>query len=165
MSEFNLNALIRDTLARSREPDPHVIARRLVARIPQENRDAALADCLGDRVRIEIGRQRMKTSPVPAHPDDGAQVELGRGGAKTGRSKWTRLGPALRQRYSVGDGWKMLRDCTAEDCDLIAKDYARRSEEQAALQGRFMFLAEVLRSTGPTATVADLEPHVLEMAA
>lgn len=165
MSEFDLNALIRDTLARSREPDPHVIARRLVPKIPREQRDAALADCLGDRVRIEIGRQRMKASPVPAQDAVDTQRTSGGGGVKVGRSKWTRLAPALRQRYSVGGEWKLLRDCTADDCDVIAEGYARRSAEQAAIQGRFQFLAEVLRGTGPTATVADLEPHVLEMAA
>ena len=167
MSDFNLSALIRETLSRSREPDPHVIARRLFARIPQEHRDAALVACLGDRVRIEIGRQRMHANGlVPATDQRSADTHISGvgGGDRVGRSKWSRLAPALKQRYSVGGEWKMLADCTAEDCELIAEEYARRAAEQAAVEARFRELAKRLRAAG-VATVADLGATDLEVAA
>lgn len=145
MSDFDLNRLIREYLTRTKEADPHVIARRLVARIPTEERDAALASCLGDRVRIEIGRQRMHAHalPVAAQP-------------RPGVSWRKRAASVLNQRIPVpGGGWKQIGDVTADEFDAIADDHARRAAEQEAVAARYRRYAQELRRSG-AATLRDL---------
>lgn len=144
MADFDLDALIRASLDRSREADPHVIARRLIARIPDEHLRAALAECLGDRVRHVMHLDRMR-SAAPEVPSP----------AGRGRSRWEQAAPLLRQRYCVAGEWKLLGDCTADDCDLLADDYARRAAQQAAVEARFRRLAAQLRASGAS-TVSDL---------
>lgn len=150
-AEFDLNHLIRETLAGSREPDPRVVARRLVSRIPDHHVREALGVCLPDRVR-EVAR----TCRVDA-PETPSALPAGR--------SW-RAGAAsmLRQRYPVDGGWKFLGDCTAADCESIAAEYARRKAEQAAVEARFRRLASELRRAG-AATVADLDESTIEEAA
>lgn len=162
MTTFNLNELIRSTLERSREADPHVIARRLVARIPAEHVHAALADCLADRVRIQIGRSRMQ------HVGDLLAVDTTTKAAATSRPgrSWRKQTAALfAQRLFVPSaGWKRLGECTAEDCDAVADAHARRAVEQAVLEERFRAYARLLRDAG-VATLADLGADKLAVAA
>ena len=150
MSEFDLNALVRDALAEWHEPDPSVVARRLLLTIPAERHAEALEVCLRDRVRIVIGQQRMHVR------------ESQRGNSRAGRSRWERHGPvfdALSQPYSVNGEWKPFGELTADDCDVLAADYARRAAEQAAMDDRFRKLARLLRSRD-CARVADLHEAV-----
>lgn len=137
MSDFDLGQLIRDTLTRSREPDPHVIARRLIPRIPDEEVRAIMVECLHDLVRQEIRRARQALSEPTG------------GSASPSPSRWERY------RYKPGGEWKLLADCTAEDCDLLADEYAERKEREAALERRFRNLAALLRAHN-AATVGDL---------
>lgn len=63
MAGFDLDELIRHELANHEEPDPYVIARRLVMRVPDEHLRAALGLCLGDRVALEVVHQRGELLP------------------------------------------------------------------------------------------------------
>lgn len=156
MSDFDLNGLIRDALASWKEPDPHVIARRLLARIPDEHVRDALAACLHDRVRLEVTRQRM--SEPPREAGTAGQIR------SKGKSRWQNFAPILMRRYCIAGEWKLLGECTAADCDLAADDYAKRAAEQAAIEARFRALAEQIRREG-VERVADLAAVPQELAA
>ncbi len=143
IDEFDLNQMIRDTLLRSKEADPHVVARRLVARIPEEHMHAALAVCLHDRVRIIIGQERMaarRTAPGTA-----------------GKSWASVAATVLAERRYVParGGWLRLGEMTAGDCESVAEDAARRAVWNEQVAARFSALADRLRAES-AATVADL---------
>jgi hypothetical protein len=147
--DFNINAEVRSALERWKEADPHVIAKRLVARVPEEDLRAVLADVLGDRVRIVIGQKRMRTSGL------GERLAPPSAGLQRGASRWQVWSGDLTQRYCVDGVWKLLGECSADDCDSLAVDYARRAAEQSALEDKFRRLSARLRASG-AATVADL---------
>ena len=64
MAGFDLDELIRQELNKEQEPDPYVIARRLVMRVPDEHLRSALALCLGDRVALEVAHERGDILPA-----------------------------------------------------------------------------------------------------
>lgn len=146
MTEFNLDVLIRDALDRWKEPDPHVIARRLLAKVPMEERDAIVLHGLAERVSLAVRVQRSSGSVAEA----------------------PRAGRSWRQRYvervSVAGEWKMLGDCTAEDVDWLAESRAVESVKLAAVAERFRSLAARMRAAG-AATVADLGDDEVGVAA
>lgn len=127
MAEFDLGKLI-DQALRSKEPDPHVIARRLVARIPAEHLKALVADLLAAKVREVI---RLQRSTAVARP---------------GASKWERHAPRLR--YFVAGDWKMRDQLVAEDCDWLAEDHEARAAANAAVAAEFRELARRIRAAG-----------------
>lgn len=151
MTDFDLNGLIRETLDQSSEADPRVIAHRLVARIPQDVRDAALASCLGDRVRIEIGRRRMHATVVSAE-------------VAPGTSWRERAADMLKQRVNVAGEWKLLGDCSAEDFDSLADEAERRAAEQSATAAKYRRYALLLRKAS-CPTLSDLGTSRLGVAA
>jgi hypothetical protein len=164
MSDFNLNELIDRALA-GREPDPHVIARRLLPKVPQAERDALLASLLVERVTLRmrmvrsarlaaelagvhrIGETQSSTAPaetlaVDQHGHDIHKRTVG------GNSRWSRHFPKMRDRYRVAAGWKFEKDLTAAECDEVAEGYARRAAQNAALEARFRQLAAAVRAAG-----------------
>jgi hypothetical protein len=147
MTEFNLNTLIERALT-WKEPDPHVIARRLLPRIPAEERDAILASLLVERVTLLMRSQRSDNL-APGQTSSETQGE--RAG---GKSRWERHAPRLR--YPTADGWKFRGDLTAEDCDRLADNYEARAAANAAAGAEFRALAERLRAAGAQ-RVADLD--------
>lgn len=149
--QFDLGRLIRGVLEKTDEVNPGVIARRLLPRVPGRERDRLLGDLLRDRVRQEIhaGRRGIDF----AHPSLPSR--------RVGRSKWAVMAPFLRKPVCVGTDWKMVGDCTADDLDVVASDYARRAAENAAYEGQFRALAGMLRARG-VETVADLPAGAVE---
>lgn len=144
MTDFSLDDLIRDALNRWKEPDPHVIARRLLAKVPMEERDRIVLHGLAERVSLRLRMERSSGSfgeaaaPAPA-----------------GQSRWARFG----NRVHVDGEWKMLGDCTAEDVDWLADARAVESAKLAAVADQFRELAARMRAAG-VATVADLGDDV-----
>jgi hypothetical protein len=146
MTDFDLNALVDKALA-SKEPDPHVIARRLVARVPAEHLRDVVAALLVVRVSL---RMRMQRAGLAAdHP--GRDAHRSNVGGKPGASRWQR-----HARYCVAGEWKFYDDLSADDCDLIAADYQERADANAALAERFRETARLIRAAGAV-RVADLE--------
>lgn len=145
MTDFDLNALVDRALA-SKEPDPHVIARRLVARVPEDELRAVVASLLVERVTLRMRMQR--NLPVGQRPSD-AQSSPAAGTA--GRSRWER-----HARYCVAGEWKFYPDLSADDCDVIADGYAERAAANAVLEGKFRDLAKQVR-TARVERVADLD--------
>lgn len=147
MTDFDLNALV-DRALTSKEPDPHVIARRLVARVPEEELRAVVASLLVERVTLRMRMQRSDHL-APGHtPRDAHTCHAGASAA--GRSRWER-----HARYCVAGQWKFYPDLSADDCDVIADGYAERAAANAALEVRFRDLAKQLRGAG-VERVADL---------
>jgi hypothetical protein len=145
VSEFDLNATIRDALERWKEPDPHVVARRLLAKIPPGERDRLVLHGLTERVTLMVRVERQSGGNTP----------------RQGRSRWQRFA----QRVNVAGEWKRLGDCTAEDVDWLAADRAEESARLAAVAQQFRMLAAQMRAAG-VATVADLGDDVeLQVAA
>lgn len=147
MTDFDLNALIDRALA-SKEPDPHVIARRLVTRIPDEQLRELVGALLVERVTLRMRMQR-NTNLLGQSIDD----TQGRTAERTvqGRSRWER-----HQRYCVAGTWKFYPDLSADDCDVIADGYAERAAANAALEQRFRDLAKQLRASN-VERVAELD--------
>lgn len=171
MSDFDLNALIDRALA-GKEPDPHVIARRLLPKVPRDERDALLASLLVERVtlRMRMGRSAwLATDLAQGHSESDAlsrpalgdlAADRSRSDAQRthvgGTSRWQKHFPKMRDRYKVSAGWKFKTDLTADECDEIAADYRRRSEQNAALEAHFRQLASSVRAAG-VATVGELQ--------
>jgi hypothetical protein len=122
-------------LGDSPEPDPHRLAETLMQSLTRNERDAALASCLADRIRIRIHiARRPSVAPL-----------------KTGRSRWTRHA----ERYCIDGRWLFLIDCTAADCDWLADDYQARARAMLDLESEFRDLAERVRRAG-VRTVGEL---------
>lgn len=135
--DATLSERIARFLARSRDADPHDVARKLMARMDQTERDTALAQCLADRVRIEVTRARMIThSPAPT----------------AGRSKWR---TAIRERVCVGGAWLFLDDCGVGELLTLAAEYEVRAEQMQSRATEYRTLAEQVQSAG-VATVGEL---------
>lgn len=144
--DFSLNEHIATMLKRSKERDPRVLGRRLATRIPDEHLREALADCLADRVRVEMTRHRMNAFAAP----------------RPGKSRWERHRLSLLDAGMCVNGeWKALRDCTADDLDVIADEHAARAAQELAVENRYREMAARMRAVGAT-RVADLDASVIE---
>lgn len=132
MTESTLTALIDTALARSREPDPHVVARRLLTRLPDELRAELLIAGLVDRVRNRIHLDRMHNGLTQRRP---------------GPSKWSVIRvPVLG---------KFLEDCDLSDLEALAQDYRERGAALIARATEVDGLADDLRASG-CATVGEM---------
>ncbi len=150
-----MNALIDHALL-WKEPDPHVIARRLAHKIPDGERDAILDLLLADRVRSRIRSQRNgalsdELTNVAAQSSESPSAR------SRGHSKWTRL------RYAVANEWKFRDDLTPDDVDWLADDHERRSVANARIAADFRRLAARMRAEG-VARVGDLRGPPPELA-
>jgi len=136
---MNLNERINETLAKSKDRDPQTIARKLMARLTHEERDAALASCLTDRVRIQITRARLGDQD---HADDHrAHVA---GARTTGPSRW-----AIQARVFVPEvGWRFEFELTVPDLRAIAGEYGERASQMTAKQRQYAARAQELEASG-----------------
>lgn len=132
---FDLSTLVKEAVEKSDEPDPHVIARRLLLQIPEEHLREALGETLPAYVRIR-GVQPARSGETAGEPGRPG------GSPKPGNNRWGRA------RWSVNGEWKFERDLTADDCDAIAEDYAQRAAQNAAMEAKFRARAEQLRASG-----------------
>lgn len=129
--EQTLAALIERALT-TKEPDPHVIAMRVVPKLSDEVRQQMIYAGVLDRVCKQISFERSA------------------GPRKPGPSKW-----ATVQRVAPGGEWKLLADCTTDDLLLLAAEYRQRSDELLAREREYRELAGQLRASG-CATVGEM---------
>lgn len=120
--ERTLAELVDASLARSREPDPHVIAKRLLPKLSPAMRESILLDGLAYHVRWRI------------------RVDRARDGLTTGPSKWS-----IAKRVPVLG--KLLEDCDLSDLEALADDYRRRADDMLARAEEVDQLADQLRTS------------------
>jgi hypothetical protein len=121
-----ITTLIDATLARTREADPHVIARRLLPKVSAEDlRTLALAG-LVDRVskRVHLARELGLGAPV----------------RREGRSRWQ-----VAQRVCAAGEWRLLEDCGVAELDALIEQHevivaqnAARADEYRALRAQLV---------------------------
>lgn len=133
--EERLHEIIDRALARSKEPDPHVIARKLLPRLSVVQREEALM-----RVLSELVAERIRVD---------RQVE--RGTMRSGPSRWS-----IATRVCVGGEWKFRSDCTADDLFALADEYAARAASMTALSDEYRALGERVLAAG-VSTLGELE--------
>lgn len=154
MSEFDLRAVVRETLSSSPAADPAALAEHVLDRIAVEDYGQALRQTLRTYIREAIGQQRM-SAPVPT-PRVNASWKV-----EAIRASWKR---ALANRMCVADGeWKTLADCTAQDLLFVAKERRVAAAKNLATAETYESLAQLMESQG-AAVVADLAEVTLETA-
>jgi hypothetical protein len=142
---FDLDALIKRQL-QTREPDPHVLARKVAARVPDDMLRAVMGDLLVERVSFLLRMQRA------SHDESASPTNLPKSnGEAAGRSKWH-----CDDRWPTPSGWKFQAELTAQDCDWLAREYQQRADANQRIADEFRLLAERLRATG-VERVGDLE--------
>jgi hypothetical protein len=150
MSEsFNLRHLIREVLTSSLMADPRALATEVLGRIPADQVEAALSECLPDVVREEIRCSRNRATNAAPMGERPGSAPSGRSAKVAGiREMWQ---AKLRERLHVGPSpsdWRLLGDCTAEHLDFAA---AERREQAARCEARaeeYGALAGALRAAG-----------------
>ncbi len=133
---MNIHQLIAQELDNAVEPDPHVMVESIVPTLTPEQRDEVLYPGV-----LGLLLQGIRASRSNSNGN-------GSTGGKKGRSRRKRAFDELMQRFPVGDGWKFLGDCGVDDLLLIAADYTRRSDQEAAIAEKFSLEAEELRASG-----------------
>lgn len=150
MDTYDVIAAFRAALAESPDPDPANVARAVAAGVPTRHRADALAEVL------------VRLAPTIA----GGLRRNAMGQIALGRDRWSKAGAIykatlLDQRVRVTDGWKLMRDCTAEDLRTAAdqrRDHARSVIAQAKQLER---IAGLLVERG-VRTVGDLDRDDLD---
>lgn len=160
--KFDLRATIRAVLAESVDPDPHGVARDVLARISAKDTREALAQALDIAVRqmISSGRMRDTTGvPVTAGGATGtAPSRPVRNSAAVVREAWRRH---LDDRLPGAEGWKFLKDFTAADLDFAADLRDRHAAANSAQAERMRALKKAIAVADVT-TVGELPDDVLQ---
>ncbi len=130
-----LASRIRDAVARSPSPDPHVVARKLLSKLSAEERDTLALSGLVERCSLATRAIRS------AARDEG-------GGTTVGRSRWQRHVSELDTSHFVAGEWVLLGDCGAEQLDALAAQHAETASQHAALRDRFAAYAQQVRTAG-----------------
>lgn len=151
---------VRELLDSTELSDPHAIADQLLVGLKGKARDAALAECLPQYVRIVVTQQRGTFERLdPASGNPGTQ-EDGAGSSRS--SKWEAAGRVFRMRV-FADGWRQLGDCTAEHLTFLADDRYAKAKELTSAGDRWSALRDLLARRGAT-QVRDLpESEVAEV--
>jgi hypothetical protein len=134
----NARELIRAELARSREPDPHKITRKLVMRLNDADRLSLVTAGMTALVMEEIHFSRMEAAEAAEAPAPGPSRRS-----------------VVRQRVCAAGDWKMLDDCNVADLEAIALDYRSRETQMATKAVEYEAMAERLRRSG-CATVGEM---------
>lgn len=136
---MNLAEQITRALSRAKTAGPEDVARKLMARWDTAQRDEALAQCLVDRVRIEITRARLGD-----HAGCDSHTRGVTGSRREGPSKWQ----VPDQAYVPGEGWKFEVDLTVTDLRAVAAEYGERAAQNAAKQRMYTERADALEASG-----------------
>lgn len=130
--------LICRELARSKEDDPSVVARRVLPKLSAKQREELLVEGVEQLAHQAVlqSRQEKRSGNAPA---------------KSGPSRWK---VAMPERVYVGE-WKLLEKCGAEDLLWLAADYRMRAEQMAVKATEFEQLAHDLEGSG-CATVGEM---------
>jgi hypothetical protein len=160
MTATELSALIDHALSTWKEPDPHVIARRLYAKLTEDQKQAMIVDGLAQRISLAIRSERAETglTPVdrPSMASDGTETVR-----RVGRSKWQR-NMRYAQRVFVEGEWKFLAQCTVSEVDWLADQRAGEAAKLNAIADGFRKLADHMRATG--AQVVSELPEDIDLA-
>lgn len=148
MTDFNLRAVVVDVLHGTDLVDPSEITTEVLNRIPDDAHGEALSQSLRQYVRLVMGSGRT----VPEKP----VIPPGATSKKVARIR-AKFAAELAQRVFVGDGWKMLRDCTKRDLLFLANDRRRVAKENEAVAEKYERLATVVGR----GTVGDLDSAIL----
>lgn len=131
----SVRQLIRERLAVSSEPDPHVLAADLVVDLPEDCLREVLLAGLAAMVREEIRLTRTSVRE---------EIRLARTPAAAPRSvRWENAAEVhlrtdvLQRRYPTADGWKLLADFTREDAKWNRDKYDERVKRNARERDRF----------------------------
>ena len=163
MTGFNLRGLVRQVAKSSTLRSPDELADEILRRIPQEELLNVLRDALKPLVREVIfeARPHGKFTTGYGRPSQAAAISApARGSMKVAaiREGWQET---LQARYSVGPGqFKLLRECTYEDLQLIARGMDHRAETFASKARSLRSLASAVLEHD-VATVEDLPAEVL----
>jgi hypothetical protein len=126
---MELAKAIQNILESSTEVDPAKLARKLIMQQTAKEQQEGYAQCLADRIRIDIGRSRLE------------DYEVAR--SRPGQSKLS----IYHQRVFVNDAFKMLSDCTAEDLHWIADMRDHEGEQLKAKATKYRKMATQLEKS------------------
>lgn len=138
-SERPLTATVRDLADQALatpEPDPHVLARRWLSKLTDEQREAVLVKGFTEILmeQMRFARQNATT------------------GQRVGESKMAR---ALRDRRPLSRGWELYENCTVVDLDELIAQYDGIIASTQAKRDELRVMRERLASSGCT-TVGEL---------
>lgn len=138
---MNITELIQNELAKSNEPDPHKIARKLLNKINNDQIQELLWRGMTELVTEQIRFSRAESNYGPVSE-----------GYKVGPS---RRSIAIQERVRAKDEWKMLVDCNVNDLEVITEGYRKRTQQMAEKTQYYELLAEELKDSG-YATVGEM---------
>lgn len=141
--------VIRTAMDDSPSADPAIVASTVLDKLTPRQIREALALCLPPYVRVEMSRYGWHTRRAARSPMTTADRV---------RSWYlSQLGVSL----FIGDEWKFLRDCSAEDLHTAASDRYRKATEVHAEGDRWtkvaLFMEEHNRETVSEISEAELK--------
>jgi hypothetical protein len=153
MTEFSLRALVRQVWDELGGCDYHVLADKLLPRIEEGNRQAALDEALVAYCRqFTVGlHATLRKAPARARQDSARSWKVA--GV---RKSW----PELRAHIFTKDGQKALGKCTFEDLIFHADLLERQARQLQSKSARVRDLAALLRAH-QVARVENLPAEVL----
>lgn len=147
----SLTSVVRRVHNQTGEANPHRLAEKILAELPETMFRAALEVTLADFVRRIITRP----SPLP---------ELPKSMPKTGRDYAAlvrrRAHAWLSQSAFGADGWKPLADFTIADCEAASVERREQAAENVARAEWFERVGQAVAAAG-VPTVGDLPDDVL----
>jgi hypothetical protein len=165
MTEFNLDATIREALERSSSPDPRVIAAEVAKEVPSSHLRYVVETLLPNRVQVALAAWRQVSRYLPGDEEEGRLRPLPR--IRRWADRTPRCATFLSRRESIHlEGthqhvWKFLGDMSASEVLVVAA--SRRKSAQGHLEAaeEFERLAAQMEQRG-VEVVADLPDNVIE---
>jgi hypothetical protein len=163
---FDLTKSIRAALKREKgDIDMGAVARRVAMKVPDAEVREVLAELMRQRVYLQCSRDRMEARAHGVVHEGSDAAANGAAARAAGQSRWARHLSELDTVHVVpGVGAKHLRDCTAEDLDLLAADRDELAARTAAVAATYREYAEKVRAAG-VLTLGDLPENGLQVAA
>lgn len=148
----DLRTLVVKALDDSPDANPHDVARTLADTLKGKAMRDALYEALPHYV-VKVATLLRAGSPVePEQPEEQPQ---------NGSPRWDRVAGLLARRECTEEGWKFLRNCTADNLRAAALDRRSRATSLVIAAERYEKIAVLLDEHG-AATVGDLPAHLLE---
>jgi len=145
-ADQKLREVVDQALAKSKDPDPHVVARKLLLRLTPAQRDEALQRAVLLMVQERVRELRANVEDFTPENLDHAETSV-----TVGASRWS-----IAQRVNINGVWKFLADCTAADCFAKAAEYDESAARLTAMADHYRALAHRLQVAG-VERVGDLD--------
>lgn len=155
MTDLNLRGRIRAILTDTGEADPGVVADKVIAELTSRELRPALGETMRSFVRDVMRHDREAIAPAAVASE--ATPGQGRSRARAVAEAWR---AHLRDRVFVGDTWRLLGDCSAEDVQFLVDDRRRKAAELHVTADRYDALRAAMVEHD-VARVADLPDAVL----